>query len=333
MRGASTGGGLLSLIAALGLAAPAPASEETSAERAARAAFEAGRELASQERYDEACRKFEESIGFVDAIGTTYNLADCEEHRGHLVRAQELFASVARRAHDLDQREREQVAHDRESALDAKLSLISIEPTAPGVTLSLDGKPLSAEAAKEAISVAPGKHRLSASAKGKKPWSKQLDIPRARLLVPIRVPALEDARAARPAAPPSPAPQRTTAPHRPDSEQRQGSSTLAWLVGGVGIGATAAGAFFGWRYLSKNSDAKAVCPESRSCDSQEIQEHTALVDQARTARSLSYVGFGVGAAALATATVLYFSVGKERPVSAGLGVINDSWAAMVRGSF
>jgi hypothetical protein len=105
------------------------------------------------------------------------------------------------------------------------------------------------------------------------------------------------------------------------------------VLGGVGLAAVGAGAFFGWRYLSKNSDAKHTCPESFACPVDEIAAHQELVDQARAARNLSYVGFGVGAAALAGAAVVLLTTGGERPVAAAAQTANGGFIATVSGRF
>jgi hypothetical protein len=332
MKAASPGVSVFCLFAALCLTGPALASDESQKEAAARDAFERGRELVAAGNYEEACGKFEESVALFDAIGTTYNLADCEEHRGHFARAQRLFTRVAERARELGQTNREDLARKRESALDAKLSLISLEAPPDGVTLSLDGEPLSAEAAKSAIPVEPGKHRLSASAKGKKPWTKELDIPRARLLVPVHVPSLEDARAERPAARPTTRPARS-APREMPRQHSQGAPTVAWIIGSAGVAATLGGAYFGWRYLAHNADAKDVCPSGEDCDKGQIEEHARLVDDARTARNFSYLGFGLGAAALTSATVLFVSGGKNHELSAAVDARAGSVGATLRGRF
>lgn len=318
---------------ALGLMVSLPAgAEPANPEQRARAAFEAGRALAAAGDYGEACSQFEKSLAFVDAIGTLYNLADCEEKRGHFARAQSLFSTVAERAHELGQDEREQLARERGSALDKQLSFLAIELAAPGATVSLDGRTLSATSMDAPIAVDPGKHQLRASAKGKKAWARAFEVPRAQLLLPVRVPPLE-AVPSEPSAKPlrvAPKPVEATQPTDPSTRRSNG---LALALGGVGLAASGAGAFLGWRYLSKNADAKDTCPSSYGCPQREIAEHKTLVDEARTARNFSYVGFGVGAAALTSAVVLFFNAGKEQPLAASAVVSDNRWLAAVSGKF
>jgi hypothetical protein len=328
--------GALGLFVPLGLAISLPANAEAvNAEQRARAAFEAGRMLAAAGDYAEACAQFEKSLGLVDAIGTAYNLADCEEHRGHFARAQALFTHVADRSRELGQGEREQLARERATALDQRLSFLTIELAAPSVTLFLDGRPLPREAVESPIAVDPGKHRLSAAEKGKRSWSKELEIPRAQLLLPVSVPALA-ALSPEPAKPMPRPPREPGERERPAPPVRRAvpNTGLALALGGVGLAAVGAGTFFGFRYLSKNSDAKDTCPSSFGCPADEITAHQELVDEARSARNLAYVGFGVGAAALAGAAVVLLTTGGgEHPVAASAQTANGGFLATVAAKF
>jgi hypothetical protein len=113
------------------------------------------------------------------------------------------------------------------------------------------------------------------------------------------------------------------------------------IVAGAGAGALAFGTVFAAKYGSKNDDAKAVCPQGIGCSRAQIELHEDLVDDAKTARAWAMVGFGVGGAALVTATVLYFtgdygahgpSYGRwsVAPLTAGGA---DTWGAAVSTGF
>jgi hypothetical protein len=117
--------------------------------------------------------------------------------------------------------------------------------------------------------------------------------------------------------------------------------TIAIVVGGVGVAALAAGIFEGAQYLDKNQEAKGICPTGQNCTETEIEAHQEAIDAARTARTWAYVGIGVGAAAVGTATYLFFSAprGPSRdqrakafwvePIVDGRG----TWGGALRGSF
>lgn len=91
-----------------------------------------------------------------------------------------------------------------------------------------------------------------------------------------------------------------------------GQRTWAYVIGGVGLAATAAGTYFGLRVLSKNNEIDALCP-TKPCPTQDLVAYDNARQDARSARTLAIVGFGVGGAALATATVLFFTAPKNKP--------------------
>lgn len=72
-------------VVAVAAASPAPARADDNA--AAEALFQQAKTLTEQQRYDEACPKFEASYRLDKALGTLLNLADCEEHTGRIATA------------------------------------------------------------------------------------------------------------------------------------------------------------------------------------------------------------------------------------------------------
>ncbi|HEY2409080.1 MAG TPA: hypothetical protein VGI10_23910 [Polyangiaceae bacterium] len=102
----------------------------------------------------------------------------------------------------------------------------------------------------------------------------------------------------------------TTPPPAPAMDMASGghSSTTAFVVGGAGIAVLGAGAVFAAFTKQEDNRAAALCTLGlfhNQCGSasekQSFQDHTS---RAKTWAALSYVGFGVGVAALATGTVL-----------------------------
>jgi hypothetical protein len=73
------------------------------------------------------------------------------------------------------------------------------------------------------------------------------------------------------------------------------------------LAAVAGGIYAGTRYVHFNDQAKDVCPSGVNCSTAEIAQHGAALDDARKARTWAFVGIGVGAAALVTATYLFVS--------------------------
>src|SRR5258706_12849365 len=101
------------LLGLVPLAAAPPARAEGSDPAAAEVLFRQGRALADKGDYQGACAKFRESGRLDPAIGTTFNIADCDERLGHLAQAWTLFGEVVQRLPPEDKRR--QIAQKRVS--------------------------------------------------------------------------------------------------------------------------------------------------------------------------------------------------------------------------
>ncbi len=274
---------------------------------AASSLFSEGRKLVAQKKYAEACPQFEESQRLGPGIGTQFNLADCWEQIGRTASAWALYLDVAAAAKSSGQRERERVARQRAERLAPKLSHLKliVQANHPGLEISRDGIALGQAVWSTEIPIDPGAHQISAQATERKPWRQTVDVPAEGATATVTVPELEAAPRAPAPRPVAPA-NLTSSPER-DRANGSGSSqrSLGFIVGGVGVVGLAAGGFFGLRALSKNSDAKDICADRpTACSDAEQGEHSGLVDDAKSARTLSIIGFAAGTAALGTGIVL-----------------------------
>src|SRR5690349_21597739 len=90
--------------------------------------------------YDIACARFRDSDKLDPAVGTRFNLADCEEKRGRVATAWSLFRGVlAELAEDDDRRP---IAQERVKALEPRLPYLTMrrdQATPPGVRVRVDG--------------------------------------------------------------------------------------------------------------------------------------------------------------------------------------------------
>jgi hypothetical protein len=101
---------------------------------AAEALFEGGHQAMVESDYDTACARFEESNRLDPAVGSLLNLAVCEEKRGHLATAWQLFKRVM---HDLPAGDdRYPIAQRRASSLRARVPTLTLrlENGAPNQT-------------------------------------------------------------------------------------------------------------------------------------------------------------------------------------------------------
>jgi hypothetical protein len=324
----------------------------------ARELFSEARKLVQDGNYAQACGKFEESLKLNVGIGTQFNLADCWEHVGRTASARSLFLGAAASAHALGQAEREQVAKARADALEPRLLrlVIDVRATDAELVIRRNQVPIERESWSTATAVDPGAYLIEASAPGKKSWSARVTVPAtATETVSVTVPPLEDAAAAcEPKSANSEAPIETKplplqppdaptplADEPPSRSARRTAYALS--LAGLGIASLGVGTVLAIEYQSKNDDAKTICPSSVGCSASDIDDHSGLVSDAKTFRTWSFVGFGVGGAALVGAAVLYFAPSSSGERASGFTAAsftaapfvagNGTWGAVASGKF
>jgi hypothetical protein len=311
-------------------AAPARAQTDSAA---ARALFSEGRRLMNEERYDEACPKFEESLRLDHGMGTQFNLAHCWEKLGKTASAWALFLDVAAAARASNQSRREEAARARASQLEPKLTRLRVSVTDPvaSTTVTRDGQEVGEAAWGTAMPVDPGDHEIVARAPGKQPWTQNVEVPATAKTFSIKVPELLDA-------PDAPVADETEPPTPATMSMRDTGGTgaqevVAIVVGGVGVAALAAGTVFALQFRSDNDEALGLCRGSigtrTGCaDKPEYDRWKRLVDSAKRNQTLSYVSFGVGAASVISAVILYATAGDSSENGAAL-----EWSPLVGGDF
>ena len=296
--------------------------------------------MVAQGDYAAACPKFEQSLALEAGVGTQFNLADCWEHIGRTASAQALFVGAAASAKAAGQPEREEVLRDRAAALEPRIAhlVIEVADTDPKLVVKRGDLPLDSDAFGKAKAIDPGSYEIVAKAPGKKPWRKTIEVAAGASVVTVEVPRLEpqvDAESQLESAkkPPEPAKEAekiVVAP--PIVHANKPMNWTAIGFGGIGVGGLVVGSVMALKYGSANSDAKNICPTSRGCTSAQVSDHDQKVDDARSARTWAYLGFGVGAAGLGAAAALLFlpqSTNTETswvasPVVAGTGAFGAS---------
>ena len=321
---------LLPIVAALLLSRPGLAQ---SSGAQARALFREARELMNDQRYAEACPKLEESLRLDHGIGTQFNLAHCWEKLGRSVSAWALFLDVASAAHEQNQRKREAAARERAAALEAHLPHLRIDVAEPveGLEVQRSGETVGRAAWGTAMPIDPGTYRIEVSAPGKEAWSTSIDVPSSGETLSVQIPALADIEKAEPvASAPPEAPERDALAESPGSAR----TAMAWVLAGVGVAAAGTGGFFALRSNDETNSARGLCdggPNGTLCNRDEAlpgfdggdSERSEMLehrDSAKQAALVSYIGFGVGGAAL-LGSVLLFVTGSSEPeaVSSGAG--------------
>ena len=292
----SIGGFALSLLAQ-------PASAQNPA--AAEALFEEARAAMASGSYDLACARFRDSDKLDPAVGTRFNLADCEERRGRIATAWSAFRGVASELGPED--DRKAIAEERARSLEARLPYVTLQRTSQtpsGVRVRIDGIELGEGSIGIALPMDPGSHEL----------------------VLMRAPGVDEQRSSFVLAEGQHAnvpvrfvvkPIAEAAPAAPDEASTSGgslSTRRVWTVvaGGIGLAGVTTGAITGVITLDKKSTANRNCnDDSRVCNTAGV----AANDSGRKFAIASSVGFGVGIAGLATAAYLWLTEPAAAPSS------------------
>lgn len=301
----------------------ARADASASDKAAAQVLFDQGKDAARVGRWLDACPKFEESQRLDPTIATQFKLADCFEHVGRTASAWTHFVAVAAATKAAGQSEREQVARERAAALEPKLSRLTIQVGAaergPALVVKRDGAVVGAALFGVSVPIDPGRHTVTASAPGRRPWEGSVVVLPNGATATLTVPELEIDTT--PAAPPPSAPLPADRAESTGSTQR----VVGLVVGGVGVAGLAIGTVFGLSAKSTHDDAKTHCRTEALCDAQGL----ALTDDARASGNVSTVAFVAGGALVVGGVVLFVTApsgsrsatGRHMASRVGLGSI------------
>ena len=315
----------------VGVSLPTLAHAEAAAAQkaAAESLFDDALKAMKSGHFSEACPKLEESERIDPAIGTLLYLGECYEKTGRTASAWATFREAASAAQAQGETDRTRVAAARADRLQpslSKLTLKVVPETAQIATLRVtrDGVPIAKTLFGVAIPVDPGKYHIVAVADGYQSHeadievsangdSKSLEIP---ALVPAPKP-LVAAGAAQAGANAASNPQSTTPTPPPNPEpppsSGNGLRTAAYVTGALGVVSLGVGTYFGVKAISKNNDAKDVCPVANACHDPAGES---LTKDAQSAATVSNVTIAVGAAFVVAGVVLYLtSAPKEKAES------------------
>ena len=301
------------MVALLIVLAAGPALAQDSA--AAATLFDRGVADMNDGKYAAACPELAESHRLDPRPGTLFTLATCEERAGKIASAVaryddylSLFASLTpdQRAR---QKGRETVAEAQRASLGLqvpKLTLVLPKDAPPGTRVTRDGVVLGAPSLGLALPLDPGDHVVEVDVPGAPTARQTVTIARGeRKTVEVALPA----RVAPALVPPG-----SSAVPPPETSGARGATsrrTVALIAGGVGVTGLVVGAVFGARVLGKRSDIHAHCA-GPACD----QTGLAAANDAKSAGTVSDIGFAVGLAGLGAAAVLWLTAPSDPSAAA-----------------
>jgi hypothetical protein len=296
---------------------PASADEGALAEQL----FRDGQSLMKAKQYDEACPKLAESQRLDPSTGTLLNLAVCHQQEGKLASAWNEFNEVIALARKDGRDDRVDYAQKRLAEVEPLLSKLIIDVSdgvrVKGLTVMFDGTEVRQAAWGVALPVDPGAHQITVTAPGKKEWSAAVKVTGEAQGLKVAVPQLENGPPEDKATKAEQGEREPVAPAQSGKTQRM----VGLGVGIFGVVAVGLGSAFGVDAMKKKQTANEegcddnVCPN----DAGDVR------DQAKASGTISTVAFAVGAAALGTGLVLYFTA----PGSTNEKNASIAWRAQV----
>lgn len=288
--------------------------------------FRDGKQRMALADYAGACPLFAESFAVEPATGSLLALAACHEREGKLASAFREYNDVVQRSVVEQRADRQRVATNKASALQWKLSTLTIEPSAEvdGLEVRLNGKLLAGGQLRSAIPLDGGNQLVEVVAPAKKPWSTSVSLGDSNDAKRVEVPALEDvapepAPAAKLAAAPAP-------PHaKPNAPPSSGMSATRWAgIATLGVSAVMAvtGGVFVLRAMAKNSDSESGCyGDLCTLDARRDRLY------ARDAGNAATISFVVAGALAVSGVVLYIAGGQSSETRANPAVTATAWVA------
>jgi serine/threonine-protein kinase len=286
---------------------------------AAEQLFNDARRLMDGKDFDAACPKLEASQHLDPGAGTLLNLARCYEGLGRTASAWATYRDAEGAAERSGRPDWSRIAREHAGALLPTLPRLSVvvppEVVVSGLVLEKGDRPIDRALWGSPVPTDPGSYVISARAPGHIPWSLRVDVGSKNANVVVTVPPLPvDALA-----PPGPladarAPASAPREQAPSSTQR----TSGLIVGGVGLGAIAAGAIFG--LIANGTYTSAIDDDcgghANTCSRRGVDR----IGTAHTEATVSTVLVAVGAVAAVTGAVVFLAAPSRQEHRPGVSV-------------
>jgi hypothetical protein len=291
---------------------------------AARVQLQQGYTLKQAGNCKDAIPYFVESIRLDRQPKALIHLADCERDTGKYVAAEQHLVT----ARDLG---REQGASGLVTLAEARL--VELETHLPRLTIRLgsdapadavvmrDGVVLAPLSLGIALPLDPGAHQIRVRGGGlEREYALELHDSESKELQVTSVGGQAVATPELPAAPnpaadsgvpkteaPAVAPgssSPSSVPAQASSSSRSTRRTLGFVVVGTGVAGVVVGGVFGLQARSKSKDADGQCTASNRCTDEGVARYHDTIDDAKSARTVSFIGLAAGGALLAAGGVL-----------------------------
>jgi hypothetical protein len=334
-------GSASALLVGVALLAPIAGAQTTDDQRSgARAAATAGGQAFQDRKWADAVDMFTRAESLVHSPVHLLYLARSYDKLGQLVKARENYIKITNEdlpaGSSQPAREAKASAEKELEALEPRVPYVSVVVQGAGpkpVTVTMDGVQVPAALLGVPRPVDPGDHRFEALAEGMDSAVSQISVreSRSETVVLTLHPSTPSAV---PAAAPSAAPPTYPVGYAPgvqpppqaDSDHH-GPSPLTWVALGVGVVGLGVGTVFALNESSKESDANKACPPV-GCSTAGATHASSLDGDARSARTVSIVGFVAGGLGLAAGVTLLVLTMPHHDAAAATATTVSPWVGL-----
>ncbi len=287
---------------------------------AAQALSDEGWRLFNARKYAEACSKFEASLELEPHLKTRASLAACYQSSGRIASAWSLWRDISNdaRAAGEAEAEIERRAQRYMNELSPRLTMLVLVQRTPkdGTTIKLDGRALPTATLGVPLPVDQGPHTVEVTARGFETWTRRIDVGLDAEGQTITL-GLGPLTAAAPLSTEMPPKDSMRAPtsqvgfvqHDPDGPSRgRGQRIAAGVVGGLGLGALAAGAVLTVMAKSDWDASRSDCDANNVCGDEGYDQATS----ARKKATIATIVAAAGAGAVFTSVVLWLTAPSGR---------------------
>ncbi|NUO49157.1 MAG: hypothetical protein HOV80_09905 [Polyangiaceae bacterium] len=276
----------------MSIAIESASADPTAEDRAAaEALFEEGRALVEKGDIAPACDRFAESQRRDPQLGTLLYLATCHEQQGKTATAWVEFKDALGQAEQARNSARIDQAKQGVTRVEGVLARVRLKVASPaaGQKVTVNGREV--RTFDTALPYDPGELVIEAEAPDRVKSQTNVTLAPGPGTTDVEIPELAIAEVA--------IGKKTDGPvEQPEPERDR---TLAYVVGGAGLGVVALGLAFGGVAMSEQSSADDEC-DGRFCTQEGLDGH----DRADAWAWASNVSIGVGVAAVGTGVLLYF---------------------------
>jgi hypothetical protein len=293
------------VVALLGIASAAHAQKPD-----AGALFDQGRELLKAGKVAEACAAFDQSLKLDPALGTEYNLANCDASIGKLATALAAYRDLAQR--DTNSARRDDSAK-RAQALEPRVPklAIALSPHVAGATVTSNGADVTSTI-DVPTPVDLGSYTLVAHAPGYADAHATATVADEGKTVTVTLKLVATTPPPLATEPPpvtpgagAPVAEVAVTPQVEPVNPAHARHVLALSIGGAGVALVATGLVFGELASSKLSAAKSICPDLACSNASDLASATADTNAAKTRGDVSTALVIAGVAAIGAGVVLW----------------------------